>query len=248
MAYSLWRNGEHLGDVVFPLPTAGRHGGIAGVFASRLAVARADDTTGGAAVSPTANSMTYNITDDDLSPAISVLHGTVNQPAIGATGIVTITVTLSAPSNRDVAMSFAAEAFTGKLPPGLPLRGTLGSATGGTSCAGSADFVQTSHRVTLSPVTTSKTFQVTLCDDGLRSPPNPRRAPSSSRSGDSRRPTPPSRNPLGSLPSRRGSFTGSRSRGNTLGCATCRTTMCLVRLLRQAEPGRRGAGVTCARN
>ena len=33
MAYSLWRNGEHLGDVVFPLPTAGRHGGIAGVFA-----------------------------------------------------------------------------------------------------------------------------------------------------------------------------------------------------------------------
>ena len=70
-------------------------------------------------------------------------------------------------------MSFAAEAFTGKLPPGLPLRGTLGSATGGTSCAGSADFVQTSHRVTLSPVTTSKTFQVTLCDDGASLPPKP---------------------------------------------------------------------------
>lgn len=33
MAYSLWRDGEHLGDVVFPLPTAGRHRSIAGVFA-----------------------------------------------------------------------------------------------------------------------------------------------------------------------------------------------------------------------
>jgi len=33
MTYSLWRDGEHLGDVVFPLPTAGRHRSIAGVFA-----------------------------------------------------------------------------------------------------------------------------------------------------------------------------------------------------------------------
>ncbi len=32
MAYSLWRDGEHLGDVVLPLPTAGRHRSIAGVF------------------------------------------------------------------------------------------------------------------------------------------------------------------------------------------------------------------------
>lgn len=33
MPYSLWRDGQHLGDVVFPLPTAGRHRSIAGVFA-----------------------------------------------------------------------------------------------------------------------------------------------------------------------------------------------------------------------
>ena len=33
MAYSLWRDGEHLGDVVLPLPTTGRHQSIAGVFA-----------------------------------------------------------------------------------------------------------------------------------------------------------------------------------------------------------------------
>lgn len=33
MTYTLWRDGQHLGDVVFPLPTAGRHRSIAGVFA-----------------------------------------------------------------------------------------------------------------------------------------------------------------------------------------------------------------------
>jgi len=33
MAYSLWRGGEHLGDIVFPLPTSGHHQRIAGVFA-----------------------------------------------------------------------------------------------------------------------------------------------------------------------------------------------------------------------
>lgn len=33
MAYSLWRDDKHLGDVVFPMPTAGRHRSIAGVFA-----------------------------------------------------------------------------------------------------------------------------------------------------------------------------------------------------------------------
>lgn len=33
MPYSLWRDGQHLGDVVFPLPTVGRHRSIAGVFA-----------------------------------------------------------------------------------------------------------------------------------------------------------------------------------------------------------------------
>ena len=33
MADTLWRGGEHLGDIVFPLPTSGHHQSIAGVFA-----------------------------------------------------------------------------------------------------------------------------------------------------------------------------------------------------------------------
>lgn len=32
MTFSLWRNDEHLGDIVLPLPTTGRHADIAGVF------------------------------------------------------------------------------------------------------------------------------------------------------------------------------------------------------------------------
>ena len=120
---------------------------------------------GGASLSQAANAMTLSITDDDASPTITVDDVVVTEPSgFGATPAnVSITLTLSAPSNRSVSATLAAMQFTGKHQTGVP------AATGGSSCAGLVDFVTSSHIVSFGVRTTTVSAKMTsICGDSRR--------------------------------------------------------------------------------
>jgi hypothetical protein len=121
--------------------------------------------SGGAAISQTANAMTLSITDDDAAPTITVQDVVVTEPSgFGATPIkVSITLTLSAPSNRTVSATLASMELTGKHQAGIT------EATGGSSCGGLVDFLTSSHVASFAARETSKTFQMTsICADSRR--------------------------------------------------------------------------------
>lgn len=118
--------------------------------------------SGGAAISQAANAMTLSITDDDAAPTISVQDVVVTEPSgFGAApSQVSITITLSVPSNRVVSATIAAMELTGKHQTGIV------SATGGSSCSGLVDFILSSHVASFAARETTKTVKATsVCAD-----------------------------------------------------------------------------------
>jgi hypothetical protein len=116
----------------------------------------------------------FTILDDDPSPTISVEGTSVTEPtAAGTTATGTVTVRLSAPSNRTVP-------FVISTADGLAI-GSGGSsfpAVGGSSCGTTVDlgagptpvdFRKMSPNVeSFSAGATSRTYEVTVCHDGIR--------------------------------------------------------------------------------
>jgi hypothetical protein len=121
--------------------------------------------TGGATISPAANTMTLTITDDDAAPTMTVPDLVVTEPSgFGAVAEKTsLTITLSAPSNRAISATLAATQLVGKHQTGIT------AATGGSSCGGLVDFITSSHVVTFAPRVTTMTVQVSsICADARR--------------------------------------------------------------------------------
>ena len=119
-------------------------------------------TAGGASISQAANTMTLSINDDDAEPTISVQDVVVTEPSgFGAVPAqVSITITLSAPSNRVVSATVAAMEYSGRTQAGIT------AATGGSSCAGLVDFITSSHVASFAARETTKTVKATsICAD-----------------------------------------------------------------------------------
>lgn len=121
------------------------------------------NVTGGGTVSPAAGTLIATITDDDASPTISVDNTQVDEPASGASSNATVTVRLSAASNRTVTLTWAAEALSSRK--GLPT--TVTAATGGQACGGSVDFVLASHQLSIPAGASSGTLHVAVCGSGV---------------------------------------------------------------------------------
>ena len=92
---------------------------------------------------------TGTIVNDDVTPALSVAGAQVAEGNSGTTPL-TFTVTLRSASAQTVTVQYA----TGN-----------GTATGGASCGGSVDYLQTSGTLTFAPGDTSKTIAVAICGD-----------------------------------------------------------------------------------
>ena len=114
-------------------------------------------------VAPTASVVHVSITDDDALPGVTVADVTGLEPSTAfATSTVTVPLTLSAMSNRDVDVTI------GTFPPAS--RTGAASATAGSSCSRGVDYLTTSHSVHFPAGSTLPTKQpaVTLCFDGVR--------------------------------------------------------------------------------
>lgn len=118
----------------------------------------------GATINLQAGNVTATIADDDATPSLVVNHLGVDRPSFGGQALANVSITLSAPSNRTVTLSWASEVFDGKPP--AQFRGTLTPATGGTSCSQGTDFLFVSHRASFPAGTTSITAAVTVCNAG----------------------------------------------------------------------------------
>lgn len=105
--------------------------------------------TGGAVLgSPSAESVT--ITDNDTQPSLQFSTATDSVGEGG--GLKTLTVTRTGATENVVSVDYAT---------------ATGSATGGASCAAGIDYVNASGTLNFASGDTSKTFNVTVCDDSL---------------------------------------------------------------------------------
>jgi len=105
--------------------------------------------TGGAVLgSPSAESVT--ITDNDTQPSLQFSTATDSVGEGG--GSKTLTVTRTGATENVVSVDYAT---------------ATGTATGGASCAAGIDFVNASGTLNFASGDTSKTFNVTVCDDSL---------------------------------------------------------------------------------
>ncbi len=102
------------------------------------------------AVLGTPNTAVLTITDNDAAPTLQFSSATTSVGEGG--GTVTLTVTRNGATGNAVTVDYS----------------TLGgSATGGASCAAGVDFVNTSGTLNFAIGDTSKTFNVTICEDAL---------------------------------------------------------------------------------
>lgn len=108
-------------------------------------------------------SRTVVITDDDATPTLSVEDAGIARPAAQSSASVTLTVRLSAVSNRQVTLNLATVQWSGRRPSTVPGTMALTAATSGPSCSASTDYIKTTHALTLAPGATTATMDVTVC-------------------------------------------------------------------------------------
>ncbi len=104
----------------------------------------------GTATLGTPNPATVTITDNDAQPSLqfSTATGSVGEGG----GSITLTVTRTGATENVVSVDYTAAS---------------GTATGGASCTTGVDFVSASGTLNFASGDTSKTFNVTVCDDSL---------------------------------------------------------------------------------
>lgn len=106
--------------------------------------------TGNATIgSPSANTVT--ITDNDTQPSVQFSSATYSVAENVAGGLATITVSRSGATGNAVSVNYATVSG--------------GSATGNTACGAGVDYVNASGTLNFAAGDTSKTFNVTICDD-----------------------------------------------------------------------------------